>query len=224
VALTAAFAGPVAYAAQTIGTAHTGSIPSAGPSSAGGFGGGAPGGAPGGAGGNQSTSTALVKALETGHYRWAAAVSGSKTAASLELATGGTPVMAIGGFNNQGGNITPAQFKADVAKGEIHYYIAGNAGGGPGGGGASGAGGAGGSRPSGAFTPGGGGQPPSGGRPSGARPSGARGGFGGAGGFGGQGAPGQGGSTSAITTWVKANFKSVTIGGQTVYDLTQPLS
>jgi 4-amino-4-deoxy-L-arabinose transferase-like glycosyltransferase len=215
VALTACFAGSVAYAAQTIGTAHTGSIPSAGPTSAGGFG----GGGPGGAGGTQSTSSALVKALETGHYRWAAAVSGSKTAASLELATGGTPVMAIGGFNNQGGNITLTQFKSDVAKGEIHYYIAGSTGGGPGGAGASSAGG---SRPSGTFTPGGGGQPPSGARPSG----GSRGGFGGTrGGFGGaRGGPGGGGSTSAITTWVKAHFKAVTIGGQTVYDLTQPLS
>jgi 4-amino-4-deoxy-L-arabinose transferase-like glycosyltransferase len=219
VALSAAFAGPVAYAAQTIGTAHTGSIPSAGPSSSGGFG----GGAPRGAGGTQSTSTALVTALETGHYRWAAAVAGSKTAASLELATDGTPVMAIGGFNNQGGNISLTQFKADVAKGEIHYYIAGGAGGGPGGAaaggpGGAGAGGPGGSRPSEAFTPGGGGPPPSGARPTGA----PRGGFGGFGG--GQGGPGQGGSTSAITTWVKAHFKSVTIGGQTVYDLTQPLS
>ena len=37
-------AGPLAYSAQTITTAHTGSIPSAGPASAGGFGGGAPGG------------------------------------------------------------------------------------------------------------------------------------------------------------------------------------
>jgi hypothetical protein len=31
-------------------------------------------------------------------------------------------------------------------------------------------------------------------------------------------------SDSAITTWVKAHFKQVTIGGQTVYDLTQRLS
>ena len=64
-----------------------------------------------------------------------AAVSGSQTAASLELGTGGEPVMAIGGFNNQGGNLTLAQFKAYVAKSEIHYYIAsgnGGIGGGPG--------------------------------------------------------------------------------------------
>ncbi len=118
-------------------------------------------------------SSALKKALESdaGHFRWVAAVSGSQTAASFELGTGGEPVMAIGGFNNQGGNLTLAQFKAYVAKGEIHYYIASGSGAaGPGGGG-----------------PGGG--------------SGVSGG-------------------SSIASWVKANFKSVTIGGQTVYDLT----
>ena len=35
---------------------------------------------------------------------------------------------------------------------------------------------------------------------------------------------GIGGSTSQITTWVKAHYKKVTIGGETAYDLTQPLS
>jgi 4-amino-4-deoxy-L-arabinose transferase-like glycosyltransferase len=224
-ALAAGLAGPAAYAAQTIGTAHTGSVPAAGPASAAGFGGGAPGGtaglAPaggraggqaGGPGGGQSTSAALVKALETGHYRWAAAVSGSKSAASLELATGGTPVMAIGGFNNQGGNLSLAQFKAYVAKGEIHYYIAGDTGGG--GGGAPDATGST-SRTAGLFSAGASGQrPPSGGFGGSAPGRGLGGGAGG---------PGGGGSTSAITTWVKAHYRSVTIGGQTVYDLTQPL-
>jgi hypothetical protein len=126
-------------------------------------------------------SSALKKALQTdaGHFRWVAAVSGSQTAASLELGTGGEPVMAIGGFNNQGGNLTLTQFEAYVAKGEIHYYIAsGNGATGPGGGG-----------------PGNGG--PGGG-------SGAS-------------------SSSSIASWVKANFKSVKVGGQTVYDLTQSL-
>jgi 4-amino-4-deoxy-L-arabinose transferase-like glycosyltransferase len=211
-ALLACLAGPVAYSAQTITTAHTGSIPSAGPGSAGigggigpggGFGPGGggragghafglpgaqgspasgtppiPAGAPslgGGAGGGQTTvSSALKQALESdaGHFRWVAAVSGSQTAASLELGTGGEPVMAIGGFNNQGGNLTLAQFKAYVAKAEIHYYIA--------------------SSGSGAAGPGGGG--PGGG-------SGAS-------------------SSSSITSWVKASFRAVKLGGQTVYDLT----
>jgi len=244
-ALVACLAGPAAYSAQTITTAHTGSIPSAGPGSSsmgGGMGpgggtgpggrasghrlglpgaqggGGAPsgssgsssgsteaggvqlfgssgakrsggsstsaggfpsaGGTPsagggGGAGGQSTVSSALMKALETdaSRFRWVAAVSGSQSAASLELGSGGEPVMAIGGFNNQGGNLTLAQFKAYVAKSEIHYYIVSGSGGGAGPGGGSGA-----------------------------------------------------SSSSAIATWVKANFKSVEVGGQTVYDLTQASS
>jgi 4-amino-4-deoxy-L-arabinose transferase-like glycosyltransferase len=192
VALVACLAGPVAYSAQTIGSAHTGSVPSAGPATTsgagpggGGFGGGgfagggfargdsprlASGvGSPTGEGG-ATVSSALIAALKSGApgYRWAAATSGSQSAASLELATDGVPVMAIGGFNNQGGNVALAQFEAYVKAGDIHYYIA------------SGAGFAG-------------------------------------------GGPGGGSSTSAITSWVKAHYRSETIGGQTVYDLTQPL-
>ncbi len=105
----------------------------------------------GGAGGpgQITVSSALKQALErdAGRFRWVAAVSGSQTAATLELGTGGEPVMAIGGFNNQGGNLSLAQFKADVEKGEIHYYIAsgsgGGGGGGPGGGVSAGPGGGG---------------------------------------------------------------------------------
>jgi 4-amino-4-deoxy-L-arabinose transferase-like glycosyltransferase len=230
----AATAGPLAYAAATITTAHTGSIPSAGPANAAGMGIGGRGGAPGGGGTRPSgfpgdggagtgaasgvpglfgasgagssssrgakapasgstasrgvaaraagsggvasgfgggastkTSAALVKALESdaSRYRWVAATSGSQSAATLELASD-EPVMGIGGFNNEGGRLTLAAFKAYVAKGEIHYYIAsaGGAGGGPGGG-------AGGS------------------------------------------------STSAITSWVQAHYTAETIGGQTVYNL-----
>src|ERR1035441_9572487 len=130
-ALVACLAGPAAYSAQTITTAHTGSIPSAGPSS------GVSGDGPGGGGGQSTESSALVKALQSDatHYRWVAAVSGSQSAASLELANSGEPVMAIGGFDNEGGNLTLAQFKQYVVRGEIHYYIAGGTGGGAGGGG-----------------------------------------------------------------------------------------
>jgi len=210
----AAMAGPVAYAADTVTTAHTGSIPSAGPASArgAGGGGGAPGagggtrptGAPGGfgrgggstsgapslfgsgtgkaesgslgagsafggaGGGSTKTSTALVKALQSdaSKYRWAAATSGSQNAATLELASN-EAVMGIGGFNNEGGNLSLAAFESYVSKGEIHYYIASSGGGGG--------------------APGGG--------------------------------AGGGSSTSAITTWVKAHFTAETIGGQTVYNL-----
>jgi 4-amino-4-deoxy-L-arabinose transferase-like glycosyltransferase len=245
IAVVACLLGPLAYSAQTITTAHTGSIPSAGPGASmagGGLRGGGPGAAPGGRSGSFSgtrgvggtagrpgvggapdlpagtgadsppgasarratpagvqpfgssaphegsgssslsraaspgaggaptdASAALKKALESDarHFRWVAAVSGSQTAASLELATGGEPVMAIGGFNNEGGRLTLAQFERYVSQGDIHYYFAsGSAGGGPGGGmGAS--------------------------------------------------------SVVSITSWVEAHFKSVKIGGQTVYDLTQ---
>jgi 4-amino-4-deoxy-L-arabinose transferase-like glycosyltransferase len=210
-AAAACLSAPLAYSAQTITTAHTGSIPSAGPGSStpgGGPGGapggrGGPGGAPGGRGGpalggrglpggaprgphsgsaggpggaQTDVSAALKKTLESdaSPFRWVAAVSGSQTAASLELATGGEPVMAIGGFNNEGGHLTLAAFEQYVEHGDIHYYLAsGGAGGGPGG----------------------------------------------------AGGPGGGASsTASIASWVKAHFKSVKIGAETVYDLTQPLS
>ncbi|MGW0561177.1 ArnT family glycosyltransferase [Streptomyces sp. NPDC003016] len=64
-------------------------------------------------------------------YTWAAAAIGSQNAASYQLATE-QPVMAIGGFNGSDPSPTPAEFKAYVQKGEIHYFIA--SGGGPGGG------------------------------------------------------------------------------------------
>jgi 4-amino-4-deoxy-L-arabinose transferase-like glycosyltransferase len=211
----ACLAGPVAYAAQTVTTAHTGSVPSAGPAVAGGFGGpgfggragfsrtvgfgdgafggrgfaggavpgaggpgetgsrggrfgGGVGGGFGGGAGEMQVSAALKEALDANasQYRWVAATSGSQSAASLELATGGEPVMAIGGFDNEGGDLTLSQFEQYVARGEIHYYIGSGGGGGPGG----------------------------------------------------------GASTSDIASWVASHFKSTTIGGETVYDLTSPVS
>ena len=229
--IVACIAGPLAYAADTITTVHTGSIPSAGPASASGFGGGGPGGSAGGAGfagragagaaggpggggappagaprlfgsgtasaggvpssgsasglgsagrtgaaagrlaggggpggGSTSVSAALTKALRqnASRYRWVAATSGSQSAAGLELSSG-EPVMAIGGFNNQGGNLSLAAFERYVAEGDIHYYVASGGGG---------------------------------------------------------GGPGGGGSSSRIASWVAAHYKAETIGGETVYDLT----
>ena len=209
-AMLASLAGPVAYSASTITTGHSGSTPAAGPST-GGFGMGGGGTRAGGSagGGQTSASAALDRALSAnaGRFKWVAATSGSQSAASLELATGGEPVMAIGGFSNEGGNLTLQKFKEYVARGEIHYYIASS--GGIGGGRAFSAG-------SGTF------RPPSGSESSGRPPSGggAGGGLGGA-----RGGPGgMSTSSSAITTWVKAHFKKVTIGGQTLYDLTQRVS
>jgi 4-amino-4-deoxy-L-arabinose transferase-like glycosyltransferase len=191
-AIAACVAAPAAYSLQTITTAHTGSVPSAGPSTGSAFGGpggsgrgfGGPGGSRAGLGGPRgrpggpsnggagrgdiTVNAALKTALEasSGKYRWVAATNGSQSAASLELATGGAPVMAIGGFNGQGGNLSLAQFEAYVKAGDVHYYIAGGGGGGPAG----------------------------------------------------------GGSTSSITSWVESHYKAVTIGGQTLYDLTQAKS
>jgi len=214
IALVACLSGPVAYSAQTIGSAHTGSVPSAGPTT-GGFGGGAEGSA---------VNSALATALKSGAagHRWAAATSGSQSAATLELATGGVPVMAIGGFSGQGGNLTLAQFEAYVKAGDIHYYLVSAAGGLGGGLGGAADGHFSGGAP-GRF-PGRGGSGEGAGRPFAA---GSGGGFpGGRGGglAGGAGGPGGGSSTSAITSWVKAHYRAETIGGETVYDLTQPLS
>jgi len=91
-----------------------------------GFGGGAPGG--------MNSSSALVKALEKTATRWAAAVEGSQSAATLELASGGKAVMAMGGFTGTDPAPTLAEFQKWVQEGDITYYIAGGGtGGGPGG-------------------------------------------------------------------------------------------
>jgi 4-amino-4-deoxy-L-arabinose transferase-like glycosyltransferase len=116
----------------------------------------------GGAGGG-TVSSALKTALEKTTTRWAAATIGSQSAATLELETGGTAVMAIGGFTGTDPAPTLAQFKAYVAAGDITYFIAT-----------------------------------------------------------GQGAGGGSSSVaSQITSWVQAHYKSTTIGGQTVYVLTE---
>jgi hypothetical protein len=88
-----------------------------------------------------SVNSALAAALEKTTTRWAAATAGSQSAASLELATGGKAVMAIGGFTGSDPAPTLAQFKAYVAAGEISYFIAGGQGaGGQGAGAGSGSG------------------------------------------------------------------------------------
>jgi hypothetical protein len=135
-ALLAGVGAPAAYALSTAAQPHTGSIPSAGPvaSATGG-----PGGGLGGGSGSSSSSqlTALLQATTT---RWAAATSGSMSAAPLQLASG-KAVMAIGGFNGGDDAPTLAQFQAWVAAGDIAYYVSGGGGGfgggGPGGGGSS---------------------------------------------------------------------------------------
>jgi 4-amino-4-deoxy-L-arabinose transferase-like glycosyltransferase len=83
-----------------------------------------------------SELTTLLK-TDAGSYTWVAAAVGSNTASGYQLATQ-DPVMAIGGFNGSDPSPTLAQFKAYVAAGKIHYFIAGGGmGGGPGGSGSS---------------------------------------------------------------------------------------
>lgn len=95
----------------------------------------------GGGGAGVSVNSALAAALEKTTTRWAAATAGSQSAASLELATGGKAVMAIGGFTGSDPAPTLAQFKAYVAAGDISYFIAGGQGaGGQGAGAGSGSG------------------------------------------------------------------------------------
>jgi 4-amino-4-deoxy-L-arabinose transferase-like glycosyltransferase len=99
----------------------------------GGQGGGAGAGRAGGLGGllNATTpSQALVTALraDSSSYSWVAATVGSNNAAGLQLASG-KPIMAIGGFNGTDPAPSLAQFKAWVAAGRIHYFIAAGTGG-----------------------------------------------------------------------------------------------
>jgi hypothetical protein len=168
-----------------------------------------------GRGGNATVSGAFARLLEGGaaHYTWAAATNGADSAASMELATGGAPVMAIGGFRGTDPAPSLARFEELVSEHKIHYYVAGGGFGGAGGG----LGGAGGGFGGGLAERGAGG---AGGDPAG---RGAGGGFGGFGGFGGVGGPG-GSSTDAaqISAWVQAHFTAQTVGGMTVYNLTAP--
>jgi 4-amino-4-deoxy-L-arabinose transferase-like glycosyltransferase len=196
-ALVAALLGPAAYAANTVATAYTGSIVTAGPATGGGFGGG-PGGMPGGqAGGptgqtggptgqtggatgqtgglgglldSSTPNTEVVAALarDADQYTWVAAAIGSQNAAGLQLGTQ-LSVMAIGGFNGSDPSPTLAQFQQYVADGKIHYFLAS--------------------------------------------------------GNGGMGGPGGGnGNGAEISQWVAENFTAAKIGGTTFYDLTQPVA
>ena len=146
-ALVAALAGPTAYSLATAATPHTGSIPSAGPTTGQGGPGGMPAtgqATPGGstAGGllEGSTPGAALTALlraDAGSFTWTAAAVGSNSAAGYQLASE-EPVMAIGGFNGSDPSPTLAQFQQYVADGEIHWFIAGGTEGGRGGPGAGG--------------------------------------------------------------------------------------
>lgn len=122
--LAAALGGPLAYSVQTAATPHSGSSPSAGPSRAVAAARRAP--VPvGGHGRGTGNGASLVKLLERGAsgYRWAAAVVGSANAASMELSTGGDPVMAVGGYAATDPAPSLAAFQRMVAAHEVHYFV-----------------------------------------------------------------------------------------------------
>ena len=111
-----------------------------GPGGAGGptaTGNGAPtgGGGPGGILSTSESSAELTAALQSDsdRYRWVAATISANQAAGYQLASE-EPVMAIGGFNGTDPSPTLAEFQQYVENGDIHYFIAGNGGAGPGGG------------------------------------------------------------------------------------------
>ncbi|MEU0790024.1 glycosyltransferase family 39 protein [Amycolatopsis sp. NPDC005961] len=116
-----------AYGVETASVAHSGSIPTSGPTSS------AMGGGMGGGFGDDSASSAVGELLAKTTTKWAAATTGSQSAASLELASG-KAVIGIGGWSGSDPAPTLDEFKAYVAAGEIEYYVDGGRGGGPGGG------------------------------------------------------------------------------------------
>jgi hypothetical protein len=204
IAVLAGLLAPAGYAVRTALTPHTGSTPSAGPTTAAGFTdaadrrGRGTGTAAQGLGGREQPlplDAAQAAVLRAAGTTWSAATIGARGASSVELSSQ-TAVMAIGGFIGNDPAPTLAQFQADVAAGRIHYFIPEQPRGGPGGQ-------LGGGQP-------GGGQP-GGGQPGGGQPGGGRHGD-------------SRGASAEITTWVTQHFAPITIGGQTWYDLTRPVS
>jgi 4-amino-4-deoxy-L-arabinose transferase-like glycosyltransferase len=114
-------AAPTVYAVQTATVAHTGAMPSVGPSR-----GGLPGGFGGGLLDSPTPGPGLTDVLRTdaGKYRWTAAAIGSNNAAGYQLAAG-APVLAVGGFNGTDPAPTLAQFQHYVADQQIHYFVRG---------------------------------------------------------------------------------------------------
>jgi 4-amino-4-deoxy-L-arabinose transferase-like glycosyltransferase len=87
--------------------------------------------------GRDTANSALTTLLKATNSKWAAATTGSQSAAPLELSSG-KAIMAIGGFSGSDPTPTLAQFKAYVSAGQVRYFIAGGGFGGFGGGGRGG--------------------------------------------------------------------------------------
>ncbi|MBN6038022.1 glycosyltransferase family 39 protein [Amycolatopsis sp. 195334CR] len=122
-AVAVGLAGTLVFGVATAAVPHTGSIPISGPATGMAF------GMPEG----ETPSADLVAVLQSSTEQWAAASSGTRGAAALQLASGKS-VMPIGGFNGGDPAPTLAQFQQYVAEGKIGYYITdGGRMGGPGG-------------------------------------------------------------------------------------------
>jgi hypothetical protein len=212
-ALVAGLAGPAAYALDTVATAHTGAIPSAGPAAAG-FGGG-PGGGPGGRGGFPGAGLSGGAPAGTGTAGGAQPGSGT---AGRTGARGGPGNGGVGVGGGLGGDTTVSSALTRLLEQDASSYkwVAATEG------------------------------------SESAAPlelaTGdavmAIGGFNGTDPwptlavfkelvakheihyYVGQGSQSFGGGrgSSAIASWIAAHFKKQTVGGQTVYDLTRPLS
>ena len=147
-------------------------------------------------GGSESTSKKVVKLLKQGAstYTWVAATVGAQSSATYQLATD-QPVMDIGGFTGSDPAPTLSAFKKYVRQGKIHYFIN------------NGRGSFGNMKQMGKTLQDGN---TNGKKVENNAPNGAM---------------GRGSNTSSsITNWVQKNFKSKTVDGVTLYDLTQPKS
>jgi 4-amino-4-deoxy-L-arabinose transferase-like glycosyltransferase len=223
-------AGSAAYAVDTAATAHTGSTPTAGPSSGDGFGGmGGSGGGPGGSGGfpggssssSATTSGSAPSGSTTSGTRPSGATGGGgqTTSAALVklLKAAGTKWSAATVGSQSAGPMELSSGTAVMAIGgftgsdnsptlaQFKAYVA--AGkihyfipGGGMGGGSSTSSSTSSSSTSSSST-------------SSSSSTTTRGGMG-----------GNSGTASEITSWVESHYKAVTVDGQTVYDLTQPTS
>lgn len=128
VAIAMALAGPLSYSIQTVSTAHTGGVVTAGPQIPGtGMAAMGPAGSSGPKpqGHNDNEVPASVVSTLTAHgasFTWAAATPGSTEAGYYQLATD-LPVMALGGFGSSDPAPTLKQFQDYVADGRVHYYV-----------------------------------------------------------------------------------------------------
>ena len=128
-ALAACTLAPTVYTLVTVNVAHTGSIPTAGPSST----------AMQGSNNEKSQADSQLVQYLLRHQHgatWLVAVASANESAAIQL-TSGQPVMAVGGFNGSDTPLTLEQFKQLVKDGKVNYYAIGShgrGGGGPGGG------------------------------------------------------------------------------------------